>query len=739
MASQNENGFTEETLRRIWKYNFVLPDGINENTSPFDTTLSSHAAQGKPQALPVPGTKQPGYSEIYRNQCSPDKVISGYHPSVKTFYDAFLTVATTYPKRDCIADREYDQKLKKWGNYKWLSFEETAKRRTKIAAGLVHAVRKATGFDPADKKYIVSVYAPNCVNWILTDLACQTQSLPTVCLYDTLGPHTSEYILNLCESPIVVCSLANVPRILSLKHKLPHVKVIVSTNSFESVPGQFEPAGQSKKELLNVWANDQGVALYSLNEIEALGADFPIADRPPKPEDIYAINFTSGTTGNPKGAILTHANVVAAIAMGRHCLGKNFKPDQVATVYSFLPLAHIYERIAMCIIMSLGHRQAYPHGPVTEIFEDIQILKPTNVNMVPRVLNRVAAALRASTIEAPGLAGAISRKAHEAKLNHLYATGSPNHPIWDFLWSRKIRKKLGFDNLNSLVSGSAPLSKATVEFLKVALAAELLQGYGLTESMSGISVSQPEEPLAGSCGAVAPTTELRFRDVPELGYTANDKPFPRGEIMLRGPQMFTGYYKNNEKTLEAFDEDGWFHTGDVGTVDKLGRIFIIDRVKNFFKLSQGEYVAAEKIENTYLANSSLITQIFVHGDSTESYLVAIAGINPDSYATLANKVLHKRIRPTDLAALAATYDVPEVKAAFIKALNGSTGNLLQGFEKIKNVLLRFEPLTPENDTLTPTLKIKRPAAVKLFKAEIDAMYKEGPLSDSGALNSTPKL
>jgi long-chain acyl-CoA synthetase len=722
--SLDANGLSEETRRRLGEFEFVVPEGVTADTDVFDPSFKSIQPVGEPQASPLPGSKKPGYSHVWRNVRAQTALVSGFHPAVRTFYDVFATAAAAFPERDCVGERIYDTKTKQWSKYQWQSFSHIAHRRTQFAAGLVKAVKDHTGISSGDQKYIVSVYAPNSINWIVADLACQTQGLPSVCLYDTLGPDTSEYILNFCESPVVVASLANVPKVLHLKSKLPNLKVIIVTNPLTA--NHFEAPGHSKKDLLAAWASDMGVALYSCDEIEDLGRKHPIADSPPSPKDTYAINFTSGTTGNPKGAIITHETVVASITMSR--VSTQVDQSKQATVFSFLPLAHIYERMSMCFVMSLGHRQAFPHGAVTELLDDIFVLKPTNCNMVPRVLNRIAAALKASTIEAPGIAGAISRKAFAAKRANLRATGACTHPFWDKVWSRKIRAKLGFDNMQFITSGSAPLAKDAIEFLKCALGVEIMQGYGLTESLSGICVTQPGENVAGGCGAIAVTCEVRLRDVPELGYTANDQPQPRGEVMLRGPQIYRGYYKNDEKTLESFDEDGWFHTGDVGTIDSVGRIFIIDRVKNFFKLAQGEYVAAEKIENVYLAKSSLLNQIFVHGNSHETFLVAIVGVNPDSYAPFVSKVLRKPFTTGDMRALEKTLHDPTVKAAFLRALNKSVGpKMLQGFERVKNACLYFDPLTVENETLTPTMKIKRPTAVKYFQAEIEAMYKEGAL------------
>lgn len=728
MPAHLDSGLGPEATAILGEYPFVTTPQVSSNTSKFDTSYKTFQPLHKVQAHAIPGTKADGYSEIYRHVRAPQTgpLVSGFHPEIRTFYDVFKSVTAAYPERDFLGEREYDIKNKKWGTkYSYQTYGQIAERAKNMAAGLVKVVKETTGFTPAEKKYIVAVYAPNTINWLVADLACQLQGLPNVCLYDTLGPDTSEYILNYCECPVVVASLANIPAILKLKPKLPSLKTIVCTNKLvDSV--NYEGPGQSKHDLLSAWAKELDVELYAYDELEAIGAEHPIPDCPPVPEDTYAINFTSGTTGNPKGAIITHQGVIASIAMARTSV--NFRGDEISTVFSFLPLAHIYERMAMCATVSLGNKFAFPHGPVTEILEDIAILKPTNCNMVPRVLNRIAAALKAATIDADGIAGALSRKAYAAKLANLKQTGSVSHPIWDRLWSNKIRAKLGFQNMRFVNSGSAPLAPETMDFLKCALSMEVLQGYGLTESLSGICVAQPGEAESKGCGSISITCEVRLRDVPDLGYSCNDKPCPRGEIMLRGPQIFRGYYKNDEKTLETFDKDGFFHTGDVGMIDSVGRIHIIDRVKNFFKLAQGEYVAAEKIENIYSSKSSLLNQIFVHGDSTETFLVGIIAINPEGFAHFASHTLGKRFAPTDLAGMDKALKEKDTKIAVLREINKALApGELAGFEKIRNGYLAFEPLTPENDCLTPTLKIKRPASVKVYRKEIDAMYKEGAL------------
>lgn len=202
---------------------------------------------------------------------------------------------------------------------------------------------------------------------------------------------------------------------------------------------------------------------------------------------------------------------------------------------------------------------------------------------------------------------------------------NPSHLLYDRVLGL-LRKKLGMKNLKVIMSGSAPISPETLKFLKASLNTGVGQGYGMSETFAGVMASSIFETDASSCGPVSITTECRTRDLPAMGYTSKDEGGPRGELLVRGPQIFPEYYKNPEETAKSFDEDGWFYTGDVARIDsKTGRTYIIDRVKNFFKLAQGEYVTPERIENTYLSCFPYIAQLFVHGDSLRTHLVGVVG------------------------------------------------------------------------------------------------------------------
>lgn len=686
---------------------------------------------GKPQAVPVPGSKREGFSEIYRNVNSVDQLITTYHPTISTVAQAFETTVSEYPKKECWGEREYDPATQTWGKYVYQTYEEVGRRRANFGKGLADLVQDVTGLDSRAKPYCVALYGPNTAGWLLADIACQSQSLPTVCLYDTLGPESTEYIINLTEVPVVVASIPHISTLLKSKDRYPHLKVIVAITPMQELKFQDRP-GHNNRDTLLAWAKSAGVTLKFMPEVEALGEKSARGLNLPSPQDTLTINFTSGTTGNPKGVVISHANVVAALVTSRQAT-KLMSGNSTGYI-SFLPLAHIYERINIQSMLAYHIRIGFFHGDVTGLLDDFAAYRPTIVAGVPRVWNRIAAALRAQTIEAPGIAGALSRKAYESKLARLHQTGINTHPIWDRLWSNKIRAKTGFDNAAIFITGSAPMASENIDFLKCALAVDFVQGYGLTETMGGISVCNPGDNKAGSVGPVNLCTEVCLRDLPDYNYLSSDKPNPRGEVMIRGPQVFMGYYKNEEATEKSITKDGWFHTGDVGMIDSEGRLYIIDRVKNFFKLAQGEYVGPERIESLYQSSSSLIGQIFVEGNSLETYLVAVIGVSPDTYAAFLNTHFKYNVQITDVGKMQESFSRDDVRHKFLKEVGKHASKVqLKGYEKIKNLVLKLEPFSVENGTMTPTLKVKRNEAAKLFKSDIDAMYAEGPIADQAKL------
>ncbi|KAK6867678.1 Long-chain-fatty-acid--CoA ligase 2 [Candida tropicalis] len=425
----------------------------------------------------------------------------------------------------------------------------------------------------------------------------------------------------------------------------------------------MDPLTKSDVGLVQL-AEKSNIKLYDFSQVERTGAIFPHETNPPNSETVFTITFTSGTTGaNPKGVVLPQR--CAASAMLAYSL---LMPHHRGTrEFAFLPLAHIFERQMVASMFLFGGSSAFPRlgGTPLTLVEDLKLWKPN--------------------------------------------------------FMANLRNAIGYDKLEFCVTGSAPIAPETIKFLKASLGIGFAQGYGSSESFAGMLFALPfKTSSVGTCGVIAPTMEARLRELPDMGYMLDDANGPRGELQIRGAQLFTKYFKNDEETAKSIDEDGWFSTGDVAEIGaKDGYFRIIDRVKNFYKLAQGEYVSPEKIESLYLSLNSTISQLFVHGDSTKSYLVGVVGLQPD--------VASKYVDLSSGDKVVQELNKPELRKQILSDLNGKVNGKLQGFEKLHNIFIDIEPLTLERNVVTPTMKLKRHFAAKFFRAQIDSMYEEGSI------------
>ncbi|CEG76360.1 hypothetical protein RMATCC62417_11262 [Rhizopus microsporus] len=596
------------------------------------------------------------------------------------------------------------------GPYVWQTYRQINHRLTNFGSGLMNYLNHTMG-ETRTRQIPIGIWSINRPEWTIADLALAAYANYAVALYDTLGPDTVEYVINHAELETVICSGDHIADLLKLKHKLPNLKTIISMDSIDEVS---RPGVASKSDIVKAWAAEKGVNLLDFNAIELLGKKNRRSYNYPTPDDLACIMYTSGTTGTPKGAMLTHRNFVAALSASQSNLGGT--ADDVCI--SYLPLAHIYGRISDIMILTVGGRLGFFSGDMNTLVDDIQVLKPTVFASVPRLLNKIYGKLVASTIQAPGVTGALARRAVAAKLANLEAGKGYTHPLWDRLIFNKVKQALG-GNVRIMITGSAPIGRDVMQFLRIAFCCDIREGYGATETCAASTVHYEGEYLAGHIGGPFTCNEIMLLDVPEMEYLSTD-PYPRGEICVRGPNIFKGYFKDEEKTREAIDEEGWFHTGDIGMINERGAIVIIDRKKNIFKLAQGEYIAPEKIENVY-AKDPIIGQIYLHGDSLQSSLVAIVVPDPDALnSLLAAKLPQIHAKKLSLPELCK---LPEVNALVLAQMD-RVGKLsgLRGFEFAKAIHLEPEPFTIENDLLTPTFKVKRPQAKKHFEAQIAQLY-----------------
>ncbi|KAK6441092.1 medium-chain fatty acid-CoA ligase faa2 [Oleoguttula sp. CCFEE 5521] len=685
------------------------------------TKLMPAPPPGTPYSYPVPGSQQKGRSAVYRHWRRRDGVVYSLDPAISTAHELFEQSAQLYGHKNCLGYRPYDPLTKAFGPYVVETYAQVHKRKTNFGVGLV-GLLESVGVH--GRQHGIGLWCQNRPEWQLTDLACMSQSLYSVSIYDTLGPDTTEYIINHAELPAVCTSLSHVPTLLKLADRCPTLKLIIA---LDPLSNGTELPGMSKKDLLNAIAAEKGVQIHYIRDVEALGEATPRPANAPRPDDTATINYTSGTTGNPKGVVLSHANAIAA-ASAALTITRQSSDDKIC---SYLPLAHIFQRVTEHAALWGGTAIGYFHGNVLELVDDFKLLRPTSFTSVPRLYNRFGGVIKSQTIEASGVKGALSRRAVATKSANLRPAPSSGvkptnrHRFYDRIWGKKVSAALGLERAATMVSGSAPLDPSLHDFLRVVFGNHIIQGYGLTETYA-VALAQLEGDLStGNCGAPSVVTELCLLDVPDMDYLTTDLPHPRGELLIRSPSVTKGYYKNPEETAKSFTEDGWFHTGDIVSIDELGRFSIIDRKKNVLKLAQGEYISPERIENVYLGNLPWLGQGYVHGDSSQASLVAVFGIQPDLFAPFLAKATGKSFAATDPKALEAAAQSPEVRRAVVKELaKVGRKSKFNSYEHVRAVRLLFEPFSIENELLTPTLKLKRPQTAKMYRKLIDEMYAE---------------
>jgi long-chain acyl-CoA synthetase len=408
--------------------------------------------------------------------------------------------------------------------------------------------------------------------------------------------------------------------------------------------------------------------------------------------------------------VTQHSLVLATNVMytiGYHLSG-------VDRILSFLPLAHIMEQLIFSVCLVFGTQTGFSSGSLQRLLEDIQYLKPTYFCAVPRVYEKIYSLI----MENINKKGTIIKKLFEVgldiKVNNYEKYGKLDHAFYDLIFFNKIKNLMGGE-LQWMLSGGAPLQREILQRLKVMVGCPLVNGYGQTENAGSALLNSIYDTACGTTGGIQNTTELKLIDLPEYGYYSTDvnpitgNPEPRGEICFRGDTVFKGYFKNPKETKKILEKDGWLHSGDVGMIltNSGNSLKIIDRVKSLFKLSQGEYVAPDKIQ-TILVNSKYINQMFLYGDSHYSYAVAL--VYPELNECI--EYLKKKENGIDYIKYDkyTIDDLCENKNIQDEILRDcdelGRKNDLKGFELPKKIKLIKEPFSLENNLLTPTLKLK---------------------------------
>lgn len=635
---------------------------------------------------------KPSVGPVYRNLLSQNE-FPPPDPNLNTCWDIFSVSVQKHPDNKMLGRREFVGG--KFGPYVWKTYKQVYDEVLKVGSAL-----RTCGAEPGCK---VGVYGSNCPQWIAAMEACSAQSFICVPLYDTLGPSAVDFIIEHAEIEFVFVQDKKVKGLLnpdSVSAK--RLKAIVCFT------------------LLNDEEKDQsasmGIKPYTWDQFISLGKENPAEIFPPQSNSVCTIMYTSGTSGDPKGVILTHENI-AAFVRGIDLFLNQFedKMTEKDVYLSFLPLAHILDRVIEEYFFHRGASVGYYHGDLNAIRDDLMELRPTLFAGVPRVFEKVHEGIKKAVQEL----NPLRRKAFDLlyKYKRFWMNAGYKQkdasPLADLLAFRKVKAKLG-GRVRLIISGGAPLSSEVEEFLRVTCGAFLVQGYGLTETTGLVTVGFPDEMcMIGSVGSVSVYNEMRLEEVSEMGYNPLGNP-PCGEICVRGKTVFSSYYKNPQLTSEAIT-DGWFHTGDIGEMLPNGVVRIIDRKKNLIKLSQGEYIALEYLENVYNI-TPIVEDIWVYGDSFKSMLVAVVVPNEEVTKEWAYVNAH-------MVSFSELCSLDRLKEHVLSELKITADrNKLKGFQQIKRVILEPRAFDMERDLVTATLKKRRNNMLKYYQAEIDDLY-----------------
>ncbi|KAA6386122.1 MAG: long-chain acyl-CoA synthetase [Streblomastix strix] len=654
-----------------------------------------------------------------------------------TTYEAVRDALEKNPKIRCLGSRAYLEDGRR-GDYIWQD-NETVLRKTKQIALALKNFWEGSSTLGLKRGDTVAILSKNIPDWIIVDLACASQGIIVVPIYDSYGPANCEVIINSTSPSVVFVASENVKFLQEACKKCSCVKEVILYDG-NIVDDNFAAEANAADTTGSHTIESRGFT-HLFSEILKKGENILLQDPTQdvfnpevKPDDLETIVYTSGTSGVPKGAMLTYRNLVS----GRRSLDDRIWNDTgVQDVYlSYLPLAHILERSVEIYGLITGQAIGYFSGSIPKVVEDLSFLKPTVLPVVPRVLSKIYAAVNGNVSKM----GFMKKQAFKAAI---WMKGKADIDKWTWANApaqvvlKNVNKIFG-SNLRVVFNGSAPVNGEIAEFLSRCMNCRIYEGYGLTE-VAGVQCAMNwGNTTYGDQGYPLADIQMTLASAPEQGYFITDNP-PRGEICFRGDAVFKGYWKDPEASAAVL-KNGWFHTGDVAEFLPNGRVKIIDRLKQVFKLQQGDFVHVEEVERD-VQTSTLIGQICVYGETLWSGLVGIVvpdkklllswarSTKPEKYesglaALKASQSTEQTIEQSEDAEFALVCKLPATNAYLLKHIKDLVRE--KGRKSIE--IPQFIYVTPEefsvsNDQATPTQKLKRVQIKQAYKTQLEEMSK----------------
>jgi long-chain acyl-CoA synthetase len=656
------------------------------------------------------GEKKPFETQILRHPDYVEKDLLVASEETNTIWKAFQTSVKAHGNRPFLGTRKEISK-DKYGDYEWKTYNQINEEVQNFARAIYTLDLCPSVVSTENEKFrFMGMYARNREEWIVADLASHLSGATVVTFYSTLGESTIEYILKQTLLTTIVMEGKALKGLVDLKkvNKSGNLQNIILLDSAD------ENTQKAAVEL--------GMKIYKFSEVLEAGKGKEVSFSPCRNDQMATFCYTSGTTGVPKGAMLSHGGIMSDVECLKYT-SINFNESDVHL--SYLPLAHVMERVVFTACMINSVAVGFGTGNPNLLMEDAQTLRPTIFLGVPRVYQRIYEVITTGISKLGFVKRTLANRAVSVKLDNLRKNGSLTHSVYDRLVFGKSKSALG-GRVRLMITGSAPIAGDMLEYLKICFSCPIVEGYGATETCAGASVTHANDNIIGHVGGIVAGIELKLVDAEALNYKSTDvdeegNPRPRGEICFRGPVLFTKYFQDPENTKNAIDSEGWLHTGDVGAIiTKHGNALkIIDRIKNIFKLQHGEYVAPEKLENV-LIKSPYVQQIFIYGDSLENYLVAV--VVPKPHATI--EFLQSKGIEATKENFSQFLDNKDLNEAILKDMESlGRRNDFKGFEVIKKCFLTNDAFTIENNMLTPTMKLKRNEAKAKYLDQLKKMYK----------------